>query len=95
MCINCFSIQTVYALASDFNVPQQVLFDPINGQEAILTVDIVDDIKYEPGNSSFSITIVIEDNAKPLGVILGDNKTASIFITDNDSKFSSMCFLML
>ena len=87
--------KTVYTVASDFNVPQQVLFNTINGQETILIVDIIDDIKYEPGNSSFSITISIDDNAKPLGVILGDNKTATIFITDNDSELMVFIFLIL
>ena len=71
------------------------MFDPTNGREAVLTVDIIDDIKYEPGNSSFSITISIDENAKPLGVILGDNKTATIFITDNDSELMVFIFLML
>ena len=85
-------IQTVYNVASDFNVPQRVSFDPTNEKEAILTVDIVDDVKYEPGSASFSITISVDDNATRLGVILGDDKTAYISIIDNDSKLNGVHF---
>lgn len=68
------------------------MFDPINGQEAILTVDIIDDIKYEPASSLFSITISVDENAKPLGVILGDKITSTISIIDNDSESRSFSF---
>ena len=51
----------------------------------MFTVDIIDDIKYEPSISVFNISIDIDNAAKQLGVIVGENSTATISIIDNDS----------
>ena len=73
-------------IVADFNLPSSnVLFDSSSGQETVFTVNIIDDTIYEPRNSSFVITIVIPESAKPLGVTLGENSTATISIIDNDS----------
>lgn len=63
----------------------EIIFDSGSDQEIVFTVDIIDDTRYEPSISAFNISIVIDDDAKPLGVILGENSTATIFIIDNDS----------
>ena len=73
-------------LAADFNVTtSEIIFDSASDQETMFTVDIIDDIRYEPYTSVFNISIVVDDAAKPLGVTLGENSTATISIIDNDS----------
>ena len=62
-----------------------VLFHPSSGQETMITVNIIDDTKYEPRDSSFIIMLVIPEIAKPLGVTLGENSIATVSIIDNDS----------
>ena len=73
-------------LVADFNVTtSEIIFDSASGQEATFTVDIIDDIRYEPRSSIFNISIVLDDAAKPLGAALGNYSTATISIIDNDS----------
>ena len=76
----------VNCLADDFKITtSEIIFDSASDQEIMFTVDIIDDIRYEPHTSIFNISIVLDDTAKPLGAILGDNSTATISIIDNDS----------
>ena len=63
----------------------EIIFDSGSDQETMFTVDIIDDIRYEPYSSVFNISIVIDDAAKPLGATLGVNDTTTISIIDNDS----------
>ena len=75
----------MFSIAADFDLPSSnVLFDS-SGQETTFTVNIIDDTKYEPKDSSFIITLDIPETAKSLGVTLGENSTATISIIDNDS----------
>ena len=66
-------------------ISSNVLFDPSFGQESVFTVNIIDDTKYEPQDSSFTITLAIPETVEPLGVTLGENITTTISIIDNDS----------
>ena len=75
----------MFSIAADFDLPSSnVLFDS-SGQETTFTVNIVDDTKYEPKDSSFILMLVISETAKPLGFTLGENSAATISIIDNDS----------
>lgn len=62
-----------------------MIFGSSFGQKAVFVVDIIDDTKYEPTDSSFMLMLVIPETAKPLGVVLGENNTAIVSIIDNDS----------
>ena len=76
----------VNCLAADFNITSsEIIFNSTSDQETMFTVEIIDDIRYEPHTSIFNISIVLDDTAKPLGAILGDNSTSTISIIDNDS----------
>jgi len=73
-------------IAADFELlSTNVLFDSSLGQVTHFVVNIIDDTKYEPNNSSFIITLVIPETAEPLGVTLGENSTTTISIIDNYS----------
>ena len=73
---------------ADFDIlTSNVLFDSSIGQEALFAINIIDDIIYEPVDSSFIIMLVIPEAAKLFGVSLGKNSFATISIIDNDSKF--------
>jgi len=73
-------------IVADFNLlSSTVLFDSSFGQKSVFVVNITDDTKYEPKDSSFIITLDIPENAELLGVALGENNTATISIIDNDS----------
>lgn len=74
-------------LAADFNLTEsEIIFESAGDQTTTFTVDIIDDIIYEPFVSVFNITLVLGDAAKPLGATLGENSTATISIIDNDSE---------
>jgi len=76
----------IYVVAADFNITSsEIIFNSTSDQETMFTVEIIDDIRYEPHTSIFNISIVLDDTAKPLGAILGDNSTSTISIIDNDS----------
>lgn len=71
---------------ADFDIlSSNVLFDSSFGQETKFTVNIIDDLKYEPEDSSFIIMLVIPETAKLFGVTLGENSITTISIIDNDS----------
>ena len=72
--------------AADFDLPSSnVLFNSSFGQETVFSVNITDDVIYEPKDSSFTLMLVVPETAKPLGVALGENSIATISIIDNDS----------
>ena len=73
-------------VADDFDLlSSNVIFDSSFGQETVFIVNIIDDTKYEPKDSSFMLMLAISETAKPLGVVLGENSTANVSIIDNDS----------
>ena len=73
-------------VVADFDLPSSnVLFNSSIGQETVITVYITDDIIYEPRDSSFTLTLVVPETAKPLGVTIGEYDVTTISIIDNDS----------
>lgn len=74
-------------LVADFNLTtSEITFNSASNQVTMFTVDIIDDIIYEPSIDVFNISIVLDAAAKPLGATLGENSAITIFIIDNDSK---------
>lgn len=72
--------------AADFNLTAaEIIFNSSSNQAAAFTVEIIDDIIYEPFESVFNISIVLDNAAGPLGATLGEDNTATIHIIDNDS----------
>ena len=73
-------------VAGDFDLmSSNLIFDSSFGQDTVFTVNIIDDTKYEPADSSFMLMLVIVEAFRSLGVALGENSTAIVSIIDNDS----------